>query len=152
MERNILFLCTGNSARSQMGEAFLKKHAGDHFNVHSAGIEPAEQIFPPVIEAMKEIGIDISDQNPKGVEYFLGRKNFEKVIIVCSEAEKKCPRIFGFSQRVFWPFEDPSSAAGSEKTVLDVCRKVRDEIDRTICEWLKEQGIGARPVTPAGGK
>ena len=152
MERNILFLCTGNSARSQMGEALLKKHAKDYFNVYSAGIEPAEQIFPQVIEAMKEIGIDISDRKRKGVEPCLGKKNFEKVIIVCSDAEKKCPRIFGFSQRVFWPFEDPSSAAGSEETLLEVCRKVRGEIDRKICEWIDDQGIAARPVSPPGEK
>ncbi len=147
MSRNILFLCTGNSARSQMGEAFLKNYAADHFNVYSAGTEPGDRIFPPVVTVMAELGIDLSDQGPKGVGDFLGQMHFEKVIIVCSEAEKKCPSIFSLSQRLVWPFDDPAQIAGSDAGVLKASRRIRDQIDRRICEWLNEQKIAATPVT-----
>jgi len=141
MDRNILFLCTGNSARSQMAVALLRKRAGNTFFVYSAGTEPKDEVFPPVVKVMEEIGIDISDNKPKGVRQFLGRVYFEKVIIVCDDAEKKCPAIFGSAQRLFWPFDDPASALGSEADVLAMCHKTRDQIDSRICEWLKELGI-----------
>ncbi len=141
MARKVLFLCTGNTARSQMGEALLRKRAGHIFEVYSAGAEPKDRIFPPVVEVMKEIGIDISANKPKGVETFLGKMVFEKVIIVCADADKKCPQIFGPAQREFWPFEDPAAAQGSEAEILATCRKIRDQIDAKICSWLKEQGI-----------
>lgn len=145
MDRNILFLCTGNSARSQMGEAILKKRAGDHFRVYSAGTEPKDALFPPVVEVMREMGIDLSGHKPKGAENFLGRIHFQAVIIVCSDAEKKCPIIFGPAQRIFWPFEDPAAATGSQTEILAVCRKVRDQIDNRICQWLKAEGIPVQP-------
>jgi arsenate reductase len=146
MDRNILFLCTGNSARSQMAEALLRKHGGDHFQVFSAGTEPKAEVFPPVAEVMRAIGIDISGQKPKGIEPMLGNIHFERVIVVCGDAEEKCPRIFGPAQRLFWPFDDPAAATGSREDVLAVCRAVRDQIDRRICEWLNEQGISAQPL------
>ena len=139
--KKILFLCTGNSARSQMGEALLTKYAGHTFRVHSAGTEPKERIFPPVVEAMREIGIDLSDKKPKGIAPLLGRIYFEKVIIVCGDAETKCPAIFGPAERLFWPFEDPAAATGSPEEVLAVCRKVRDLMAAHIREWIEEQGI-----------
>ncbi len=145
MARNILFLCTGNSARSQMGEALLKKHGGDHFQVFSAGTEPRDEIFPPVVEVMREVGIDISGKKPKGFDAFLGKVHFEKVIIVCAKAEEKCPSIFGHAQRLLWPFDDPAKATGSRDDVLAVCRRVRDQINARVCDWLNEQGIPARP-------
>jgi arsenate reductase len=145
MDRNILFLCTGNSARSQMAEALLKKHAGNHFQVYSAGLEPKAQVFPPVALAMREIGIDISGQKPKGVEQFLGRVHFEKVIVVCGHAEEKCPIIFGMAPRLFWPFDDPAAATGSEDDILAVCRRVRDQLNRRILEWLGEEGLSIQP-------
>lgn len=145
MDRNILFLCTGNSARSQMAEALLKKHAGNTFGAYSAGTDPAEEIFPPVVEVMKEIGFDISGNKPKGIDVFLGKIYFEKVIIVCDLAEKQCPSIFISSQRIFWPFEDPAKA-GIE-SVREVSRKVRDQIDIKICQWLSDQGIPATPLS-----
>lgn len=139
--RKILFLCTGNSARSQMGEALLRKRAGETFQVFSAGAVPKEEIFPPVVEVMREIGIDLSEVKPKGVEDYLGKVHFEKVIIVCAEADKQCPNIFSSAQRVFWPFEDPAGASGSKEEILAFCRKIRDRIDRKICEWLEQEGI-----------
>jgi arsenate reductase len=144
MERKILFLCTGNSARSQMGEALLRKYAGHVFEVYSAGTEPGVTVFPPVVEAMKEIGIDISAQKPKGFDKFLGHLRFEKVIIVCSEAEKKCPGIFGPAQRLLWPFDDPAAAAGSPEDILVFTRNIRDQIRDRILKWLEEQGITPR--------
>jgi arsenate reductase (thioredoxin) len=144
MQRRVLFLCTGNTARSQMGEALLRKRAGHVFEVYSAGAEPKDHIFEPVVEVMKEIGIDISANKPKGVETFLGKMHFEKVIIVCADADKKCPQIFGPSQRVFWPFEDPAAAIGSKEEILEFTRKIRGQIDAKICAWLKEEGVGVQ--------
>jgi arsenate reductase len=139
MVRRILFLCTGNSARSQMAEALLRHLEGDRFEVYSAGTKPKEVIFPPVVEAMKEIGLNMSGQKPKGVEAFLGHVRFEKVIIVCDGAERNCPSIFGASQRLFWPFDDPAAATGSDEEVLAECRRIRDEIRDRITDWLKDQ-------------
>ena len=146
MSHNILFLCTGNSARSQMSEALLRQHAGERFAVFSAGTEPRNEVFPPVIEVMREIGIDISNQKPKGVELYLNKIHFEIVIVVCAAAEEKCPSIFGSYQKLFWPFEDPTAATSPKEEVLDICRRIRDQIDTKICEWLREQGIPAQPL------
>jgi arsenate reductase len=139
MARRILFLCTGNSARSQMAEALLRHLGGDRFEVYSAGTKPKAEIFPPVVEAMREIGLDMSGQKPKGVEAFLGRVHFDKVVIVCDGAERNCPSIFGASQRLFWPFDDPAAATGSDEEVLAECRRIRDEIGDRITDWLKDQ-------------
>jgi arsenate reductase len=125
-----------------MAEALLRKKAGNVFEASSAGTDPKEEIFPPAIEVMKEIGIDISGQRPKGVDEFLGRVHFEKAIIVCADAGTKCPAIFGSAQRLFWPFEDPVKATGSGEDILAFCRKIRDQIDRKISEWLNQQGLG----------
>ena len=141
MSRKVLFLCTGNSARSQMGEALLRKHAGHIFQVFSAGTDPKQQVFPPVVQVMKEIGIDISGQKTKGIDQFPGQKRFEKVIIVCADADKKCPIIFGSDDKMFWPFDDPARATGTPDEVLAVCRQVRDHIDKRIRQWLTEEQL-----------
>lgn len=141
MARRILFLCTGNSARSQMAEFILRKRGGAHFEVFSAGVKPREAIFPPVVAVMKEIGLDLSTAKPKGLQLFLGKVHFEKVFIVCAEADKHCPHIFSAAQRVYWPFDDPAAAKGSEEDILAFCRKIRDQIDRKIVEWLKAEKI-----------
>jgi arsenate reductase len=142
MQRKILFLCTGNSARSQMAEALLRKYAGEDFQVFSAGAEPSNRVFPPVVAVMNEIGIDISHARPKGLDTYLGHMHFSKVIIVCSEADKKCPQIFGSAQRLYWPFDDPAAAQGTEAEILEACRSIRDRIDARIRQWLKEEGLG----------
>jgi arsenate reductase len=129
-----------------MGEALLKQHKASPFHAYSAGTEPNSTVFPPVVEVMREIGIDISENKPKGIDKYLGHLYFEKVIIVCSDAEKKCPAIFGPAERLFWPFEDPAAVKGSEDEVLAVSRQVRNQLDKKICEWLNEQGIPAQPV------
>ena len=135
---NVLFLCTGNTARSQMAEAFLKKYAGDRFEVYSAGYEPRE-INPYTKQVMAEVGIDISDQYAKSVKDFLGKMEFRYLIIVCDKAEKTCPKAFpGVLVRMFWPFDDPAAAVGSEAEKLAKFRAVRDLIEEQIKSWLSK--------------
>jgi len=135
----VLFLCTGNSARSQMAEAFLKKYAGDKYDVYSAGIEPQE-INPLTREVMQEIGIDLRDQYSKHVNEYMGRLHFGYLITVCSAAEEKCPSTFpGVGNRLHWFFEDPVAFDVPENERLQKFRKIRDQIDRQIRKWLKEQ-------------
>lgn len=136
---NVLFLCTGNSCRSQMAEGFLRKYGGDKFNAYSAGTEPAERVHPLAVQVMAEKGIDISRQEPKDVGQFLGRLPVRHLIIVCSGANEKCPRIFpGMMHRHFWPFDDPAVFVGSPMETLEKFRAVRDEIEVQIKDWLKE--------------
>ncbi|MCF7838558.1 MAG: arsenate reductase ArsC [Candidatus Marinimicrobia bacterium] len=144
MDRNILFLCTGNSARSQMAAALLTKHAGDRYRVHSAGTRPAATVFPPVVTVMREIGLDLSDCHPKGIDPFLGRMHFECVITVCSDAETECPAIFGPATRLHWPFDDPAAIQGSPAEILAACRRIRDQIEIRILDWLRDSQSAAR--------
>ena len=132
----VMFLCTGNSARSQMAEAFLKKYAGDHFEVYSAGLEP-KGINPYTTRVMAEIGIDISDQHSKDVAQFLGKIHFGYIITVCSNAEEKCPIFPGVSVREHWPLEDPAAFEGSDEAKLLKFREVRDQIEERIKAWLQ---------------
>ncbi|MGA8571814.1 MAG: arsenate reductase ArsC [Desulfobaccales bacterium] len=134
----VLFLCTGNTARSQMAEAFLKKYAGERFEVHSAGYEP-KPINPYTIKVMEEAGFDLGGQYAKGVKDFLGKVNIRYLIIVCGQAEKTCPKLFpGVLARLFWPFEDPAALSGTEAEKLAKFRAIRDQIDRRIRAWLEE--------------
>jgi len=132
-----IFLCTGNTARSQMAEAFLRKYAGDRFEVYSAGLEPKE-VHPYTKKVMEDIGIDMSEQHAKGLDQFLGKVHFGYLITVCSKAEEQCPILPGVGTRLFWPFEDPAAFEGSEEEKLKKFRKVRDQIDERIKDWLKE--------------
>ena len=135
----VLFLCTGNSARSQMAEALLRKHAGDRFEAHSAGLEP-KGINPYTIRVMDEIGVDIRGQSSKDVMTYMGRVHFGYVITVCDNAEKNCP-IFPFATtRLHWPFEDPARFEGPDKARLARFRQARDLIDERVRAWLAEQG------------
>jgi arsenate reductase len=135
---NILVLCTGNSARSQMAEAYLKKLAGDRFTIYSAGFEP-RPIHPYTIRVMQEEGIAISDQRSKGVKEFLGKMAFLYVITVCEKAEKNCPTLFpGALTRLYWPFEDPSAFEGEESERLNKYREIRDLIKERISKWIQE--------------
>jgi arsenate reductase len=134
----ILFLCTGNSCRSQMAEAFLRKYAGQSFEVYSAGLEP-KSIHPLTVKVMDEIGVDISSQTAKSVKVYLGKVLFQYLITVCDEAEKNCPTVWpGVNVRLHWSFEDPAAATGSEEEQLAVFRKVRDQIEAKIKTWLEE--------------
>jgi arsenate reductase (thioredoxin) len=134
---NVLFLCTGNSCRSQMAEGFLRHHSGDRFNVYSAGTDPAERVHPRAVQVMSEAGIDISGQRPKGVKEYLGKLQIRYLIIVCSGADESCPRVFpGVLHRLFWPFDDPARLTGDEEEVQDGFRRIRDEIAARIEQWL----------------
>ena len=137
--KKVLFLCTGNSCRSQMAEGFLREYGSDKFNAYSAGTEPAERVHPLAVQVMAEKGIDIGNQEPKNVGQYLGRLPVRHLIIVCSGANEKCPRIFpGMMNRHFWPFDDPAVFVGSPNATLEKFRTVRDEIEARIKDWLKE--------------
>jgi arsenate reductase len=137
----VLFLCTGNSARSQMAEGFLRHYAGAEFEAYSAGLEP-KGLNPLTVKAMQEIGVDVSGQHSKNVREYLGFVNFAYLIIVCGDAEEKCPTVFvGVSKRMFWPFDDPAAAQGSEAEKLAEFRRVRDEIGLKVREWLRELNV-----------
>ena len=131
----VLFLCTHNSARSQMAEGLLRHLAGDRFEVMSAGTE-ATHVRPLAIRAMDEIGVDISSQESKTLERYL-REPFDYVITVCDDANEACPFFPGASNRLHLSFEDPSRAGGSEEERLAVFRSVRDRIkDRVNTELV----------------
>ena len=138
MER-VLFLCTGNSARSQMGEAFLRKYGGDRFEVYSAGMEP-KGLNPYTVRVMEEIGCDLSGHRSKGVSEYLGKVLFNYLITVCDDAEKNCPTVWpGVNQRLHWSFEDPAAFEGTEEEKLTKFRQIRDQIEARIQAWLAEQ-------------
>lgn len=136
-KQNVLFLCTGNSCRSQMAEGFLRHYGGDRFEAHSAGTDPASAVHLRAVQVMAELGIDIAGQRPKGVKEYLGRIPIRHLIIVCDGADQSCPRIFpGVHNRLFWPFDDPARLTGDDEEVLAGFRRVRDEIREKIVEWL----------------
>ena len=138
MKTRVLFLCTGNSARSQMAEALLRHHAGDRFDVYSAGLEP-KGMNPFTVCVMEEIGISLTGQHSKDVREYMGKLHFGYLITVCANAEERCPTTFpGVSQRMHWAFDDPAAVEGTDEDKLAKFRAVRDQIDRRIHEWLKE--------------
>jgi arsenate reductase len=126
----VLFLCTHNSARSQMAEGMLRNLAEGRFEVHSAGTE-ATHVRPQAIKVMEEIGIDISGQESKTLARYLGQP-FDYVITVCDEANEACPVFPGAKNRLHWSLEDHSRPYGSEDERLAVFRRVRDEIREHI--------------------
>ncbi|MEM9159132.1 MAG: arsenate reductase ArsC [Verrucomicrobiota bacterium] len=127
MKKNILILCTGNSCRSHMAEGILRSIAGDLFEVHSAGSNPAGYVHPKSIKALKEIHIDISDHKSKHMNTFLDQ-DIHTVITVCGNADQACPTYPGQLQRYHWGFDDPAHATGSEEEIMDAFRSVRDQI------------------------
>ena len=140
MKQRVLFICTHNSARSQMAEGLLRHLAGDRFDAFSAGTE-ATEVRPLAIKAMREIGIDISHQHSKTLEGYL-HEPFDMVITVCDSAAEACPIFPGAVQRRHWSFEDPSRATGTEDEQLVVYRRIRDEIrSRIESELLAKQHV-----------
>lgn len=135
----VLFVCVHNSARSQMAEAFLKKHGGDKFEGESAGFEPGE-INPLVIDVMREVGIDISLNTTKSVfDLYKRGRLYNYVITVCDAANaQKCPLFPGFSKRLFWSFDDPADFTGSYEERLAKTRVMRDQIERQIEDFIKD--------------
>jgi arsenate reductase len=139
----VIFLCTGNSARSQLAEAFLRKYAGEYFEVYSAGFDP-QPINPLTVTVMNEVGLDLSSHVSKDLKQFLGKIHFGIVITVCANAEEKCPTLPGISTRMYWPFEDPAKFQGSQEEKLAKFRDVRDQINAKIIAWLKERNISLK--------
>jgi len=130
MKKRILFICTHNSARSQMAEGLLRSLAGDRFEAFSAGTE-ATRVQPLAIKAMSELGIDISGQQSKTLNGYL-KELFDMVIAVCDNAAEACPVFPGAVERRHWSFQDPSQATGSEAERLAVYGHIRDEIRTQI--------------------
>jgi len=133
--KTVLFLCTHNSARSQMAEAYLNKLYGDRYEAHSAGIRPT-RINPHVVKVMAEEGIDLSEARSKSMEEYLDR-NFDLVVTVCDSAREECP-IFPGDELIHHAFKDPSTLKGSEEEVLAQVREIRDEIKSWVKEYFKQ--------------
>jgi arsenate reductase len=131
MKAKVLFLCTHNSARSQMAEAILNAFYGDKYEAKSAGVTPTK-VNPYVVKSMAEIGIDISKNRSKNIEEFRGQ-NFDYVVTVCDSAKETCP-FFPGKKVIHHSFEDPSQFEGYEKQILENVRKVRNE----ITDWIKK--------------
>ena len=132
--RRVLFLCTHNSARSQMAEGLLRQLAGDRFEVASAGTE-ATRVHPLAIRAMRDMGFGISLHTSKTVDSLLDRP-WDYVITVCDSANERCPLFPGRTIRLHWSFDDPSQSTGTEDERLDTFRRVRDEIRTRLGAWL----------------
>ena len=138
-KKRVLFVCVHNSARSQMAEAFLKKYGSDRFEVESAGIEPGK-LNPIVVEAMRELGIDISNNQTKSASDFLKQgKYFQYVITVCDESNgERCPVFPGVAYRLHWNFDDPSAFSGTPEEKLAKTRTVRDAVKARILAFLND--------------
>lgn len=130
--KRVLILCTGNSARSQMAEGLLRHMAGDRFDVESAGVSPS-LVRPEAVEAMKQIGIDITYHRSKSVDEFVGQ-DFDYIITVCDNAKESCPVFPGSAERIHRSFDDPAESQGELQARVEKFARVRDE----IAKWLSE--------------
>lgn len=135
---NVLFLCTGNSARSQMAEAIVNTQRGDHWHAVSAGTNPGDQVNPYALQALGELGIHPQDATPKHINQFLNTP-FDLVITVCDDAAENCPFWPGQGKRVHVSFPDPAKATGSADEVMAVFRAVRDDITAHILPLLDQE-------------
>jgi len=140
MKPTVLFLCGGNSCRSQMAEAFLRKHAGDRYTVYSAGLK-ASGLHPLTVQVMKEVGIDLEQagHRAKTVDEVLEATSVDLLIGVCDAAAAACPTLPGVGEHLVWPFEDPPAHPGPDEARLAKFREVRDEIEARIQAWLRER-------------
>lgn len=136
----VLFICTQNSARSQMAEEFLRLHAGDTMEVESAGMEPAEAVNPLVVEVMREVGVELAHKKPQSVfDLFKAGRLYDYVITVCdSGAEGRCPIFPGMTQRWHWPFPDPAKVTGTPEEQLAEVRRIRDLIREHVQKPFSE--------------
>jgi len=136
-KKRVLFLCTGNSCRSQMAEALLRELAGNEFDAVSAGTNPT-RINAMAVRVMAEAAIDISSQHSKSVDEMKGEK-FDYVITVCDRAREACPVFPHDAQKLHWSFEDPAEATGTEEERLSVFRRVRDEIAERVRDFASNE-------------
>lgn len=134
--KRVLFLCTGNSCRSQMAEGWLRHLAGDRFDVVSAGTKPVG-LHADAVLVMREAGVDISGQHSKNVSEVL-QQRFDFVITVCDSAKEACPYFPGGVQRLHWSFSDPAAASGAHEQRLVVFRQVRDQIAEYMRSFIRE--------------
>ena len=139
MKKKVLFICIHNSARSQMAEAFVNQLCGEQLEAQSAGLEPGK-LNPMVVEAMKEIGIDISGNRTKSVSEMLkSGQSFAYVVTVCDETSaERCPIFPGATTRLHWGFPDPSALQGTQEEKLAKTREIRDQIRARVKEWCAE--------------
>jgi arsenate reductase len=139
MKKRVLFICIHNSARSQMAEAFLNRICPEYFEAHSAGLEPGV-LNPLAVEAMREVGLDISGKETQSVfEVFKSAQFFPYVITVCDETSaERCPIFPGVTQRLHWSFPDPAALGGTQADRLEGVRKIRDQIRARIESWCDE--------------
>jgi arsenate reductase len=135
--KRVLFLCTGNSARSQMAEGLVNHFLGDKWQAQSAGTNPAGYVHPMAVQVMAELGIDLSGARSKSVDEFRGAE-FDLIITVCDHAAENCPLWLGKGRRVHVGFRDPAAAEGSEAERLEVFREVRDDIRREVFAVLDQ--------------
>jgi arsenate reductase (thioredoxin) len=144
MPIQVLFLCTGNSARSQIAEHILNHLGGGRFSAVSAGTEP-RSVHPATIRILAEIGIDASSAESKNLDVFAGQ-HFDYVITVCDRARDRCPTFPGDTRRIHWSFDDPAAADGDEAEQMKVFRRIRNEITTRIRTWIaaidKQAGSG----------
>ena len=138
--KKILFLCSGNSARSQMAEGLMKQLSHGEWEVQSAGIFPS-YVHPLAIRVMEEAGIDISEQTSKSMDLFL-EDHFDYVITLCEHTAKFCPTFKGQGKRLNWSFDDPAAAVGTIEERLVVFRRVRDEVKAQLETFLKPDASG----------
>jgi arsenate reductase len=135
MKKQVLFLCTGNSCRSQMAEGLVNHYLGNEWKAYSAGTDPAGYVHPLAVQAMSELGIDIAPQRSKSTEEFR-EEELDTVVTVCDHADENCPVWLGQGRKVHVGFEDPALATGSYAERLAVFRQVRDQIRREIFDLL----------------
>jgi arsenate reductase (thioredoxin) len=138
MTKKVLFLCTGNSARSQISESVVNARLGSEWEAVSAGTQPSGYVHPKAIEALQEIGIDHQGRSKSTNEF--QDASFDLVVTVCDDAAENCPVWLGQGKRVHLGFPDPAGATGSDEEVLDIFRQVRDDIAHKVVELLEKQG------------
>jgi arsenate reductase (thioredoxin) len=136
-KKKVLFLCTGNSCRSQIAEGFLRHLASEDFEAFSAGTKPS-RLNPLAVKVMEEKGVDISGQYSQSIDEFLN-ESLDYIITVCDHAKETCPVFPGTAERIHWSFRDPADAKGSEEEKMTVFREIRDSIEKNIKNFIKKQ-------------
>ena len=141
----VLVLCTGNSCRSQMAEALLRRYGSGRLRVYSAGTDPAAEIHPMARRVMAEVGLDLEGQHPKAYGVYLEREPIDTLIAVCGGAAESCPAVWpGVVRRLHWATDDPAAFVGSEEETLAEFRRVRDELTTRVRGWLDERFGGPK--------
>ena len=136
-KKKVLFLCTGNSVRSQLAEALLRTMAGEHYEVYSAGLEP-KGVHPLTVQVLQEQGIDTAGLRSKSLNEYVGKISFDTLITLCADAEERCPSFPGGGERLHWPFDDPAAVRGTAEERLPAFLQVRDQIQAAIQEWVAQ--------------